>query len=110
YGFGGGEMSSHSIPRGFRLAAMAAGIKKEGLDLALIHSDRPATAAAIFTRNAFPAAPVVVSRDHLEKSGHVARAVIVNSGNANASNGAQGLAATEKSAEAVASVLECKPS
>jgi len=103
-------MSSHSIPRGFRLAATAAGIKKEGLDLALIHSDRPATTAAIFTRNAFPAAPVIVSRDHLKQSGHVAKALIVNSGNANASNGAQGLAATEKSAEAVASVLECKPS
>ena len=103
-------MSSHSIPRGFRLAATAAGIKKEGLDLALIHSDRPATAAAIFTRNAFPAAPVIVSRNHLKQSGHIARALIVNSGNANASNGAQGLAASEKSAEAVASVLECKPS
>src|SRR5262245_28905453 len=103
-------MSSHSIPRGFRLAATAAGIKKEGLDLALIHSDRPATVAAIFTRNAFPAAPVIVSRDHLQKSGHVAKAIIVNSGNANASNGALGLAAAEKSAEAVASALGCTTS
>src|SRR5262245_20634836 len=102
-------MSSHSIPRGFRLAATAAGIKKEGLDLALIRSDRPATAAAIFTRNAFPAAPVIVSRDHLQQSGHIARAIIVNSGNANASMGANGLAAAEKSAEAVAVALGCVP-
>ena len=50
------------FPLGFKTTAVAAGIKKSGLDLGLIVSDRPATAAAVFTKNSFPAAPVLVSR------------------------------------------------
>jgi glutamate N-acetyltransferase/amino-acid N-acetyltransferase len=59
------------------------------LDLALIVSDRPASAAALFTRNRFPGAPVTVSRQHIRRGR--ARAVVVNSGVANVANGAQGL-------------------
>jgi len=59
-----------TIPRGFRAAGVRAGIKRNGgLDLALIVSDRPAHGAAVFTINRAQAAPVLVSRDHLTKSG-----------------------------------------
>ena len=50
---------------GFKIAATAAGIKKNGLDLGLLYSDHPATTAAVFTKNAFPAAPILVTREHL---------------------------------------------
>src|SRR5688572_11146942 len=89
----------HYIPRmnvscpGFRFGAVAAGIKKNGAaDLALMVCDRPATAAAVFTRNRVKAAPVVVSRAQLVRSKGRARAVIVNSGNANACTGKPGTA------------------
>ncbi len=62
------------------------------LDLALLVSDTPATAAAVFTINKAQAAPVLVSREHLTRSGGVARAIIVNSGCANACTGDEGMA------------------
>lgn len=102
-------MTGLPIPMGFKIGAATAGIKKAGLDLGLLFSDRPAVAAAVFTRNAFPAAPVLLSRAHLIASGHTARAVLVNSGNANASTGEAGTAAARASAEALAARLECKP-
>src|SRR5216683_2228748 len=67
-----------TTPRGFRAAGVRAGIKaNRGLDLALLVSDGPAQAAAVFTTNLALAAPVVVSREHLARSGGTARAVIV---------------------------------
>lgn len=96
------------LPRGFKTAAVAAGIKKSGLDLGLLYSEQPAAAAAVFTKNAFPAAPVIVSRQHMMDSGGVLRAVLVNAGNANAATGAAGLAAARSSAEQVAGRLGCK--
>src|SRR6185295_16830193 len=69
---------------GFKIAATAAGIKKNGLDLGLLYSDHPATTAAVFTKNAFPAAPILVTREHLKASGNTTRAVLVNAGNATA--------------------------
>src|SRR6267154_202624 len=78
--------------RGFRAAGVSAGIKASGgLDLALIVSDAPAHAAAVFTTNKAIAAPVIVSRDHLSRSGGTARAIVVNSGCANACTGDIGL-------------------
>ena len=75
---------------GFRAAGVRCGIKPSGaLDLALFVSDSPANAAAVFTRNRFPGAPVRVSRAHL-RDGR-ARAVVVNSGNSNVATGAVGL-------------------
>jgi len=71
-------------PLGFRYAATYAGIRKENKDdLALIVSDRPASAAAVFTRNTVQAAPVKVAKRHLRASGGLVRAVLVNAGNAN---------------------------
>lgn len=71
-------------PLGYRYAATYAGIRKENRDdLALIVSDRPASAAAVFTRNYVQAAPVKVAKRHLRASGGLVRAVLVNAGNAN---------------------------
>jgi len=97
------------FPLGFKTSAVAAGIKKTGLDLGLIVSDRPATAAAVFTKNTFPAAPVLISKENLLESGHILRAVLVNSGNANACNGADGLAVARLCAVQLASKLGCAP-
>jgi glutamate N-acetyltransferase/amino-acid N-acetyltransferase len=70
-------------PKGFRAAGICCGIKKKGqLDLALIASDSPCAAAAVYTKNQVKAAPVQLSMKHLENGR--AQAVIVNSGNANA--------------------------
>lgn len=71
-------------PLGYRYAATYAGIRRENRDdLALIVSDRPASAAAVFTRNYVQAAPVKVAKRHLRASGGLVRAVLVNAGNAN---------------------------
>lgn len=71
-------------PLGFRYASTYAGIRKENRDdLALIVSERPASAAAVFTRNRVQAAPVRVSREHLRASRGIVQAVLVNAGNAN---------------------------
>src|ERR1019366_8336489 len=78
---------SLATPRGFRAAAVAAGIKKAAgaLDLALIVSDAvKTTAAGLFTTNRAAAAPVIFCRQHLAAGRGRARAIIVNSGNANA--------------------------
>ena len=86
---------------GFRAAGIACGIKPSGKpDLALVVSDRPAVAAAVFTTSRFPGAPVVVSRAHLR--GGRARGVVVNSGISNVANGARGLRDAREMAELVA--------
>jgi len=77
--------------KGFRFSAVEAAIKKPGrLDLALIFSDLPADVAAVFTTNKVAAAPVLISRKRAGKGR--CRAVLVNSGNANACTGEQGMA------------------
>ena len=86
---------SSSFPAGFTVGGLHVGVKKKvGVpDLALIlsTSEHPTTAAACFTRNAFKAAPVIVSDQILKRNGGYARAVVVNSGCANAVTGKQGL-------------------
>ena len=73
-----------SLPQGFRYAAVYAGIRKiEKDDLALIVSDTPAVAAAVFTQNRVVAAPVVLARKNLAASRGKANAILVNAGNAN---------------------------
>jgi glutamate N-acetyltransferase / amino-acid N-acetyltransferase len=80
-----------ALPKGFRFAATACGLKKTGaLDLALISSDVPASAAAVFTQNLVVAAPVILSKKNLRESKGRMRAVVVNAGNANCATGAQG--------------------
>lgn len=92
---------------GYRAAAVPCGIKTDALDLALIVSDTLASAAGVFTTNRAVAAPVVVSREHLERSGGLARAVAVNSGCANACTGDVGMTAAREMAEAVATSVGC---
>src|ERR1700740_373215 len=103
--------SSRSLPLGFRYASAACGLKKRGhtgtLDVALIVSDPPASAAAVFTQNLVQAPPVVLSREHVRASAGAMRAVIVNSGNANCSVGPDGMVAARKTADFVAELLAC---
>ena len=90
---------------GYRFAGIACGLKDgETRDLALILSAAPATAAAVFTRNRFPAAPVVYGRRQLA-AGTPVRAVMINSGNANACTGHQGEIDLMTTVEVLASVL-----
>jgi len=98
-----------ALPRGFRFAATACGLKRRGrLDLALITTDRPATAAAVFTTNLVKAAPVVLCRAHVDSSVGDMRAIVVNSGNANCANGPAGMAAARATARRVARELGCR--
>ncbi len=101
-------IAEHLLPRGFQYSSVACGLKKSRKhDLALITSDAPAVAAAVFTTNRVQAAPVLVSREHLEKSQGLARAIVANSGNANCATGAQGIEAARATTAAVASELGC---
>ena len=98
------------IVQGFKTGAVAAGIKAGGaLDLAMIYSETPATAAAVFTQNTFIAAPLVVTKKHLQETGHRVRAMLVNSGNANAATGEAGIQAARASAETLAARIGSKP-
>lgn len=95
------------IPRGFRAAAVKAGIKPSGgLDLAVLVSDRACTAAGTFTTNRVCAAPVRWDRALLPSDS--IRAIVVNAGNANAATGAQGDANARRTAEAAAARLRCQ--
>src|ERR1700689_5972821 len=87
------RISNADVPRGFAYSSMACGLKKSGLDLGLIVSETPATAAAVFTTNRVKAAPVITSQLHLKQSAHRMHGVIVNSGNANCCTGSEGLSA-----------------
>jgi glutamate N-acetyltransferase / amino-acid N-acetyltransferase len=95
-----------TVPLGFRAAGIAAGIKKDVPDLTLVAADATCAAAAVFTTNRAQAAPVLVSREHIA-SGH-ARAVIINSGCANAATGPAGLADAREMAALTAQALGCK--
>ncbi|KAJ1991528.1 glutamate N-acetyltransferase [Dimargaris cristalligena] len=91
-------------PRGFTVTGLHCGVKKDPtkLDLALIHSTAPCTAAAVFTQNKFTAAPVQVSRAVLEaRQGAGIHSIVTNSGCANAVTGAEGLVNARKMGQAV---------
>ncbi|MGC9003326.1 MAG: bifunctional glutamate N-acetyltransferase/amino-acid acetyltransferase ArgJ [bacterium] len=75
-------------PKGFLFSAVNCGLKKDRPDLGIIYSESPANWAGMFTTNAFRAAPVVLSQ---KKKGKPIRAIIVNSGIANAGTGEQGI-------------------
>lgn len=82
-------------PRGFRAAGAVAGIKKNGKpDLALLVSEVPAACAAVFTTNVMKAAPILWNQRVLEEA-PTAQAIVINSGNANACTGIQGIANAE---------------
>ncbi|HHX45109.1 MAG TPA: bifunctional glutamate N-acetyltransferase/amino-acid acetyltransferase ArgJ [Chloroflexi bacterium] len=98
-----------SIP-GFDAAGVAAGIKANGaLDVALVTSNRPCVAAAVFTTNAFKAAPVLYDQRILAENPSGIRAVVINAGCANACTGEQGMRNAEATAEAAAEALGIAP-
>lgn len=106
---GGGVTSA----AGFSASGIHAGFRDDPdrLDLALVVSDEPAACAATFTQNVFRAAPVSVSRDHFEGLSYgTARALVVNSGVANAATGDQGIEDARRTAEIVAGSVGCPPS
>ncbi len=98
---------SLAAPKGFVAGVTRAGLKKAGEDFALIVSERPAIAAAVFTTNLVQAAPVLVSKEHLRNRTH--RAIVVNAGCANACTGDAGLNDARHTTQTVADKLGCKP-
>lgn len=90
--------------RGFELGIASAGIKKTGRkDIVVMRCDEDATVVGVFTRNAFCAAPVTLSKEHLAKNKSI-RYFITNTGNANAATGEQGLVAANIVCEALAGI------
>ena len=97
-----------TAPKGFLAAGIHCGIKKPGLlDLALIVSEQSGPIAGVFTNNQVVAAPVIVDRLHLRQG--IGRAILVNSGNANACTGTKGLAAAKKTARLLARHIGVPP-
>lgn len=97
-----------TAPRGFVAAGIHCGIKKKRLpDLALLVSERNGPVAGVFTRNRMAAAPVTLNRQKLRRK--TGRAVIVNSGNANAFTGTRGMADAKEMAALVARRLKIAP-
>jgi glutamate N-acetyltransferase / amino-acid N-acetyltransferase len=95
-----------SAPAGFSASGISAGLKPSGaLDLALVAAEAACPTAAVFTTNKVAAAPVAVSRRHVADK--TARAVVINSGNANACTGAQGERDAEDTAASLARALGC---
>jgi len=95
------------LPKGFLASGVRAGIRKKRPDLGLIVCDGGATAAAVFTQNKFQAAPVVLSKASLKKSGGRVKAVVVNAGCANAVTGREGMAAAKRVQSRAAELLRC---
>ncbi|HET7711257.1 MAG TPA: bifunctional ornithine acetyltransferase/N-acetylglutamate synthase, partial [Thermoanaerobaculia bacterium] len=96
------------LPKGFLASGVRAGIRKKRPDLGLIVIPDGADAAAVFTQNRFQAAPVVLSRNALKKSGGRVRAVVVNAGCANAVTGDEGLEAAKRVRSRAAQLLRCR--
>ena len=95
-----------NVPLGYRFSALYAGIRKVAKpDLALIVSDAPASAAGMFTTNRVQAAPVKVCQKHLAESKGVARAILVNAGNANCATRTGAMVAVNTS-KAVAAAMQ----
>ena len=106
---GGGVSSA----RGFKAAGVHAGFRADPnrLDMALVLADQPAACAAVFTQNVFCAAPVLVSREHLDGvSFGTARALVINSGTANAATGTKGIETARQSAQIAGAAVGCPAS
>ncbi len=97
------------LPKGFFASGVRAGIRKRRPDLGLIVAEHGANAAAVFTRNRFQAAPVVLSKASVKKSGGRVKAVVVNAGCANAVTGKPGLQAARRVRTRAAQILGCDP-
>src|SRR5262245_29719905 len=100
-----------TAPLGFTSASLHCGIKAKtgALDLTVVSATRPVSAAGLFTTNLAQAAPVLLSKRHLQHTGGLAQAVVVNSGCANACTGTQGATDAETMARDVASAIGCTP-
>ncbi|MFM8394812.1 MAG: bifunctional ornithine acetyltransferase/N-acetylglutamate synthase, partial [Acidobacteriota bacterium] len=101
----GKQDCSVAAPRGFLAGTARCGLKKTGEDLAIVFSEYPAVAAAVFTTNLVQAAPVVLSKAHLKAGTH--RAFVVNSGCANACTGEPGMEDARQTAQIVAEYFHC---
>ena len=95
------------LPKGFLASGVRSGVRRKRPDLALIVAEKGATAAALFTRNRFPAAPVSLSRAALRRSGGRVRAAVINSGCANAITGRAGWLAAARVRRRAAELLAC---
>src|SRR5438876_422386 len=102
-------MNTWTLAHGFRFAGVYCGIRPDPnrLDLALVVSDSPATAAGAFTQNRVVAAPVRVCRERLPAS--QVRGLVVCSGNANACTGQRGLDDARQMTAVAAASLGCRP-
>jgi len=98
-----------TAPKDYLASGVAAGVKRKGPDIAVLFSKQQAVAAGVFTQNLVQAAPVVVSRENLRLSRGKSRAILINSGCANACTGAQGKKDALASTKKLASLLEIKP-
>lgn len=81
----------HNIPKGFKFAGVHCGIKRKRKDIGIIYSDSPCNAAGVFTKNVVKAAPLIYDRRILDDNPENIRAIVVNSGIANACTGEKGL-------------------
>ncbi len=100
--------SVFAVPKGFKAAACSAGIKKSGkLDLALIYADKPVECAGVFTTNKVVAAPVKITESRVHQG--LCQAILLNSGNANACTGDQGLQDARRCGDLVAESLDIAP-
>ena len=97
------------LPRGFTASGIRAGIRKKRPDLGLIVAEDGANAAAVFTRNLFQAAPVVLSQAALKKSRGRVKAAVINAGCANAITGKPGMDAARRVRARIAELLGCEP-
>jgi glutamate N-acetyltransferase / amino-acid N-acetyltransferase len=98
------------LPKGFSFATAQAGFKHADRDdLALIVSDLPSTAAGVFTKNLFQAAPVLVAKEQLAVSGGHARGILINSGQANACTGQAGIDDCRNTLALVAQATDLSP-
>jgi glutamate N-acetyltransferase / amino-acid N-acetyltransferase len=95
------------FPRGFRCASRNVGLKPDAKDLAIFVSERDAAAAAVFTKNRFPGAPIILGRETLR--GGVLRAIVANSKVSNVATGAPGVANARRMAAATARELGTTP-
>ncbi|QDT32620.1 bifunctional glutamate N-acetyltransferase/amino-acid acetyltransferase ArgJ [Thalassoglobus polymorphus] len=99
----------HTLPQGFQTTGVTCGIKDSGLpDLSLFTSDTPATSVGVFTQNQVVGAPVIVSRGRVPSPS--VRGIIINSGNANACTGEQGLTDAQRMTAILAEQFTCDES
>lgn len=103
--------SGVTLAQGYTAGATYCGLKrkKDSLDLGMLYSDRAANTAGLFTMNKVKAAPVILSQENLQHTRGKARAVVVNSGSANASVGKQGIKDAREMAELAAERLHLDP-